>query len=97
METDEHGVLTEGELEKVADVWVDQDPAVNFSQLIRAKWGHYDELMLEAAEAQHGHDVEVAEEALIPVDLQDERYQRGAEAMHRAILAALKAKAENAG
>ena len=94
VETDEHGILTESELENVKRAWIDQDPAVNYT---RANWDDYGELMVEAAEAQHDHDVEVVQEALIPVDLRDERYQRGAEAMQRAILASLKAKAENAG
>ena len=97
METDEQGILTEGALKNVAQVWVNQQGWVNqdFAEsFIRTCWSHYDELMKEAAEAQHEHDVAVVREALIPVDLQDERYQRGAEAMQRAILAALKAKAD---
>ena len=50
METDEHGILTEGELENVERTWINARPRRDLGDI-------YEELMWEAAKAQHDHDV----------------------------------------
>ena len=99
MEVDEHGVLTESELEDMKWAWMRQDPAVNYA---RANRGDYKELMLEAAEAQHDHDVAVVREIEVPNPYLGggdsfSVFWQGLSDAKKAILAALKAKAENAG
>ena len=59
METDEQGVLSVSELVNVSRAWISQ---VFPGDLLHANWGDYGELMLEAARAQHAHDVATVRE-----------------------------------
>ena len=99
MEVDEHGILTVSELVNVSRAWISQ---VFPGDLLHANWGDYGELMRESAKAQHEHDVEVVREIEVPNPYLGggdsfSVFWQGLSDTKKSILAALKAKAENAG